>query len=172
MNEFERAAAALARGVGSPSVDPRYVGGPSVSPRYVGAPAVQTPGGTQQPIDWQPGNYTAGDVSMFGLGTFVIPAGSIGTNCVRVPVNPITPQRLGCPSTVQGLLLLSAVIGSTNLFNSTFGIPIELFSEVSTFPQILWPTIDTNTGITLVVANPTGAPLNFSPTFYGTQVRR
>jgi hypothetical protein len=79
---------------------------------------------------------------------------------------------MGCPSTTIGLLITQINISGTNLLSNSLGIPIELFSEVSTFPQILWPTLDTATGVQFVVANPTANALVFSGAFYGTQVRR
>jgi hypothetical protein len=79
---------------------------------------------------------------------------------------------MGCPSTTIGLLITQINISGTNLLSNALGVPIELLSEVSTFPQILWPTLDTATGVQFVVANPTANDLVFAGAFYGTQVRR
>lgn len=161
------------------NVQPVYpgqrVGGPAVNPFYVGVPAVaaQSPSGAD--VQYSPPQYVAGDVTYLGFGTATtntIPAGSVGTP-VNVSTNrPFTPQKMGCPSTVLGLFITQINISGTNLLANALGVPIELFSEVSTFPQILWPTLDTATGVQFVVANPTGGPLVFSGAFYGTQVRR
>jgi len=150
------------------------VGSPNVDPYYVGAPAVAEQAGAQgmPVVQYTPPVYVAGDVTYLGFAATSIPAGSVGT---PVPVStnrPFTPQKMGCPSTVLGLLITQINISGTNLLANSLGIPIELFSEVSTFPQILWPTLDTATGVEFVVANPTGAPLVYSGAFYGTQVRR
>lgn len=157
--------------VGSAEVAPRYVGSAEVQPRYVGAPAVATVA-PQKPVSYSGLTYTAGELSYFGMGSINIPANSVTTTDPLLPQRPITPQRLGCPSTVQGLLINAASIGGINLFASQLGIPIEMFSEVSTFPQMDWPTLEPSTGIAWTVTNPTGTDLAFKPTFYGTQVRR
>jgi len=152
---------------------PGRAGDPQVRPYYVGVPAVaagQDPSGNN--VSYGPPQYVAGDVTYLGFGSTSIPAGSIGTP-VDVSTNrPFTPQKMGCPSTVLGLLITQINISGTNLLANSLGVPVELLSEVSTFPQVLWPTLDTATGVQFVVANPTGGALVFSGAFYGTQVRR
>jgi hypothetical protein len=138
----------------------------------VTSPALAEASSGQAPVQYSAPQYVAGDVTYLGFASTSIPAGSVGTP-VNVSTNrPFTPQKMGCPSTVLGLLITQINISGTNLLANALGIPIELFSEVSTFPQILWPTLDTATGVQFVVANPTGAPLTYSGAFYGTQVRR
>lgn len=148
------------------------VGTPNVQPMFVGAPAEAIQRTPQNNVQYSPTQYVAGDVTYLGFNATVIPAGSVGTP-VNVSTNrPFTPQKMGCPSTTIGLLITQINISGTNILSNALGVPIELLSEVSTFPQILWPTLDTATGVQFVVANPTGAPLVFSGAFYGTQVRR
>jgi hypothetical protein len=150
--------------VGSPNVMPYYPG--------VGAPAVAIQQSSNQPVNYSDPQYVAGDVTYLGFGATVIPAGSIGTP-VNVSTNrPFTPQKMGCPSTVIGLLITQVNVSGTNILANALGAPIELLSEVSTFPQVLWPSLDTATGVQFVVANPTLANLTFSGAFYGPQVRR
>jgi len=159
------------------AVAPYYPGGrasgPQVNPYYVGVPAVaagQDPSGNN--VSYGAPQYVAGDVTYLGFGSTSIPAGSVGTP-VDVSTNrPFTPQKMGCPSTVLGLLITQINISGTNLLANSLGVPVELLSEVSTFPQVLWPTLDTATGVQFVVANPTAGALVFSGAFYGTQVRR
>ena len=152
---------------------PGRTGGPQPNPYYVGVPAVaagQDPSG--QNVSYGPPQYVSGDVTYLGFGSTSVPAGSIGTP-VDVSTNrPFTPQKMGCPSTVLGLLITQINISGTNLLANSLGVPVELLSEVSTFPQVLWPTLDTATGVQFVVANPTAGALVFSGAFYGTQVRR
>lgn len=150
--------------VGSPNVDPYYVGAPAV--------AAQVDSSGQPVVQYTPPVYVAGDVTYLGFAATSVPANSPGTSVPVSTNRPFTPQKMGCPSTVLGLLITQINISGTNLLANSLGIPIELFSEVSTFPQILWPTLDTATGVEFVVANPTGAALIFSGAFYGTQVRR
>lgn len=149
------------------------VGTPSVQPHYVGVPAaaVERPQ-QQQEVVYSPPQYVAGDVTYLGFAATSIPAGSVGTPVNVSTTRPFTPQKMGCPSTTIGLLITQINISGTNLLSNSLGIPIELFSEVSTFPQILWPTLDTATGVQFVVANPTANVLVFAGAFYGTQVRR
>jgi hypothetical protein len=161
--------------VGSTHVQPRYVGATQVSPFYpgrVGVPAQFDPAGAAQAgIQYSPQAYTAGDVTFFGIGRTTIPAGSTGTTFNVKPPRPCSPQMFICKSNVQNLLVLAISIAGTNILNGQTGVPIELFSEVSQAPQILYPSIDPSTGVDFTVSNPTGGDLVFSGAFYGTQVR-
>lgn len=154
----------------------RGVGGPGVSPYYVGVPAVAAgPDPSGQAVQYSPPNYVAGDVTYLGFGSTSVPPTASGGQGTSVPVStnrPFTPQKMGCPSTVLGLLITQINISGTNLLANSLGVPVELVSEVSTFPQVLWPTLDTATGVEFVIANPTAGALIFSGAFYGTQVRR
>jgi hypothetical protein len=152
-------------------VQPRYVGGVAVRPRYVGAPVEMVPNLGEQPVEYSPDAYKAGNLSFFGFGSTSIPAGSTGTTVTLNPVRPIHPQKLFTPSTVVGLLIVSASIGGTNLFAGSAGIPIEIFSEVSTSKPLDWITITPAVGVVFVIANPTAVALNFQGAIYGTSVR-
>lgn len=148
------------------------VGSPNVAPYYVGAPADQVAAAQGQAIQYSQPQYVAGDVTYLGFGATTIPAGSVGT-AVNVSTNrPFTPQKMGCPSTVINLLITQVNVSGTNILANALGAPIELLSEVSTFPQVLWPSLDTATGVQFVVANPTVGDLVFKGAFYGPQVRR
>jgi hypothetical protein len=150
----------------------QYVGSPNVQPYYVGAPADQVQPNQGQPVQYSQPQYVAGDVTYLGFGATTIPAGSVGTP-VNVSTNrPFTPQKMGCPSTVINLLITQVNVSGTNILANALGAPIELLSEVSTFPQVLWPSLDTATGVQFVVANPTLGDLVFKGAFYGPQVRR
>lgn len=162
--------------VGDPSVRPYYTGDPRVSPFYpgVGAPLalVEQGAGAQRAIEYGQMQYVAGDVTWFGIGRTVVATGGARQTVDKKPQRPMAPQSFRSPSTVQGLLLHEISIAGTNIFNASEGVPIEFFSEVSTAPQIVFPTIETSTGVQFVVSNPTGADLVFSGGFYGTAVRR
>ncbi|HLO20030.1 MAG TPA: hypothetical protein VK192_06005 [Sphingomicrobium sp.] len=174
MNDYSNLAGQMLGGVGDVDIRPRYVGDVSIQPRYVGAPAemVQSQGPLGKPVQYSPAEYVAGNVTWFGLGRTVITAGATGQVVSIKPLRPITPQKIFCPSTNQGLLLAQASIGGTNIFANQAGVPIELFSEVSTAPQIEWPTIDTSVGIDFTLINPTLADIVFTGALYGTAVRR
>lgn len=174
MNQYQNLAGQMLGGVGDVSVAPRYVGDPSIDPRYVGAPVAMQAAPQQQgaPIQYSPAAYVSGEVTWFGLGITSILPGAVGQIVSVKPLRPITPQKIFCPSTNQGLLLSQASIGGTNIFANQAGVPIELFSEVSTAPQIEWPTIDTSVGIDFTLINPTLAAINFTGALYGTAVRR
>lgn len=149
----------------------RAVGSPNVSPYYVGAPAVAVQQPTGQDVQYSQPQYVAGDVTYLGFGTTQIAPGAT----VTVPVEtdrPFTPQKMGCPSTVIGLQIQQVNVSGTNILANSLGVPVELLSEVSTFPQVLWPSLDTATGVKFVVFNPTALTLNFTGAFYGPQVRR
>lgn len=151
------------RGVGSPNVMPYYPG--------VGAPAVAIDQTSNMPVNYSQPQYVAGDVTYLGFGTTAV--GSGATVVVSVQTDrPFTPQKMGCPSTVIGLLITQVTVSGTNILANQQGVPIELLSEVSTFPQVLWPSLDTATGVQFTVFNPTTGTLNFSGAFYGPQVRR
>jgi hypothetical protein len=172
MSNAQYIADQLLRGAGA-------VGDPSVRPYNalsgMGAPVqmMDQPGAGAPPVQYTSQAYVAGDVSWFGFGHTVVPSGSTGTVVPLTPKRPLAPQKLFCPSNVQNLELTSADIAGTNLFASGLGIPIELFSEVSTSPQISWPTIDTNTGIDFTLVNTiTAGNKNFRGAFYCTALRR
>lgn len=175
MNPQSMAAAMLSnsRGsVGDPNIHPSYIGDPTIHPNYIGAPIAEAPNPGMGPITYSQTEYVSGDVTWFGFGITSILAGATGQVVSIKPLRPITPQKIFCPSTNQGLLLAQASVGGTNIFANQAGVPIELFSEVSTAPQIRWPTIDTAVGIDFSLINPTGAAIPFTGAMYGTALRR
>lgn len=158
--------------VGAVDVEPRYIGAVDVQPRYVGsAPAQMTPGLQQKPVQYSPQAYKAGDLTYFGLGVTNVAAGAQVT-LQFTPIKPFAPTHLRTPSTIQGLLLIQIDIGGINVWASSLGVPIELFSEVATQPPIDWPSIDPAVGIEFTVSNPTAGALNFTGALYGTALRR
>lgn len=159
--------------VGDPNIHPSYIiGDPTIHPNYIGAPIAEAPNPGMGPITYSQTEYVSGDVTWFGFGITSILAGATGQVVSIKPLRPITPQKIFCPSTNQGLLLAQASVGGTNIFANQAGVPIELFSEVSTAPQIRWPTIDTAVGIDFSLINPTGAAIPFTGAMYGTALRR
>ncbi len=176
MNPHSLANAMLSGSVGDPSIVANYVGDPNINPwsPRVGAPVEQVGAGQNGngPIQYSDTVYVAGDVTWFGFGLTSILAAAVGQVVSIKPLRPITPQKIFCPSTNQGLLVGAASVGGTNIFANQAGVPIELFSEVSTAPQIRWPTIDTSVGIDFTLINPTGAAIPFTGAMYGTALRR
>lgn len=151
-------------GVGVPGIQPYYPG--------VGIPVAAVESAqAQQPVQYSDPQYVAGDVTYLGFNATTIAAAATATVTVSTQ-RPFKPQKMGCPSTTIGLLITQVTISGTNLLSNALGIPVELFSEVSTFPQINWPTLDTATGVDFTVRNPTAGDLVFSGAFYGTQLRR
>lgn len=159
------------------AIQPQYPGGvgvPGITPYYpgqVGLPVAQTAQSTQQAVQYSDPAYVAGDVTYLGFNATSIAAAATVTVTVSTQ-RPFKPQKMGNPSTTTGLLIQQVNISGTNLLSNSLGVPIELFSEVSTFPQINWPTLDTATGVDFVINNPTTGALVFSGAFYGTQLRR
>ena len=175
MNPSSMASAMLSRSAGSvgdPSIHPQYIGDPSVHPNYIGAPIQQAQNPQMGPITYSETEYVSGDVTWFGFGITSILANAAGQVVSIKPLRPITPQKIFAPSTNQGLLLGQASVGGTNIFANQAGVPIELFSEVSTAPQIRWPTIDTAVGIDFTLINPTAGAIPFTGAMYGTALRR
>lgn len=152
-------------------IQPQYVGSVAVRPRYVGAPAEMVPNLGEQPVEYSPDAYRAGNLSFFGFGSNNIPAGSTGTTVELNPVRPIHPQKLFMPSTIVGLLINSVSVGGTNMFAGSLGVPIEIFSEVSTSKPLDWITLTPAVGIVFVISNPTAVALSFQGGIYGTSVR-
>ena len=168
--------------VGDPSIRPRFPGQMHGFDQFgaqgVGAPVVNH-GSHPRPV--MPGSreiayhdmeYVAGDVTYFGLGSSTVVANNV-TEVTLKPLRPIVPQKILIPSTLTGLLLQQVSIGGTNIFANTQGVPVELFSEVSTAPQIDFPTIDTAVGIDFL--HPEHRPaqtLFFTGAIYGTAIRR
>lgn len=175
MNANDMAAQMLSnsRGsVGDPNVHPSYIGDPTIHAQYIGAPIQQTEQSANGPITYSEAAYVAGDVTWFGFGITSVLANAVGQVISIKPLRPITPQKIFCPSTNQGLLIGQASVGGTNIFANQVGVPIELFSEVSTAPQIRWPTIDTAVGIDFTLINRTAAAIDFTGAMYGTALRR
>lgn len=157
------------------AVQPQMVGAPlMVQPQMIGAPVQyqQSPQGFAKPIEVSAEAYVDGGLTYLGFGSTQVLAGAINQNITISTDRPFTPQYLRCPSTVIGLLINGVFLEGTNLYANQAGVPIEMFSEVATAQQIRWPTLDTSTGITFAVSNPTAGALNFQGAFYGTQVRR
>lgn len=161
---------AMLGSVGDPNIQPRYVGDPNIAPRYVGAP-LQRVDAAGNPIQYSEQAYLAGNVTWFGLGATVIGAG-LTVVVDKKPLRPMTPQSFRMPSTTQGLLVSQISVAGTNIFAGQEGTPQEFFSEVSTAPQLEFPTIDTSTGVQITLINPTGAAITFTGGFYGTALRR
>lgn len=163
-------------GVGAAlAIQPQMVGNPLiVQPQMVGAPVAYeaTTAGFAKPVQVSPEAYVDGGLTYLGFGATNVPAGAVQQNIPIATQRPFTPQHLRLPSTVIGLLINAVLLEGTNLYANQLGVPIELFSEVATAPQMPWPTLDTSTGIIFVVSNPTAGALTFSGAFYGTQVRR
>lgn len=172
MNANERLARKLLAGKGAVGmrVQPYRVGA-TVQPHYVGAPAARVPNAQGSPIQYSGTEYLAGDVTFIGFGQTVVLAGAVNAQITINVLRPFTPQKMFCPSTIVGLLVNNVAFQGTNIFANNLGVPIEQFSEVSTFPQIVWPTIDPATGVVFTVSNPTGGNLNFEGGMYGTDVR-
>ena len=168
-------------GVGAPlMVQPQMIGAAlNVQPQFmrpnaIGAPVLyeQAQQSFGRPVQVSPEAYVDGGLTYLGFGATTIAAGVVQQNVLISTQRPFTPQHLRLPSTVIGLLINAVLLEGTNLYANQAGVPIELFSEVATAPQMPWPTLDTSTGIVFVVSNPTAGDLIFSGAFYGTQVRR
>jgi hypothetical protein len=178
MNDAQAAAALLGMSgsVGDPAIAPYYpgrVGDVAVQPRYVGLPIQYDQGpAPATPVQLSQQSYVSAEVTWFGLGSTAIAASSVGQNVSVKPLRPFTPQRQYHPSTIQDLLVIAASIGGTNIYSNMAGVPVELFSEVSTAPQISWPTVDTSVGIDFSVANLQAVIQPFRGALYGTAARR
>lgn len=162
-------------GVGSVSVQPHYVAGPGdMYPQYegVGAPAVPVPSLGAKPTAYAPTEYYSSDITYLGTGIIAIGANSTITTQKILPDRPFKPQNFKFTSNVQNVDILAITIAGTNILNNQAGFPIELISEVSTFNQIDWPTLDPAIGFTLTLRNNNGAGVSVRGGMYGTQVRQ
>lgn len=164
-------------GVGDVDIAPNYPGygrsgvGLNVQPRYVGAPINRVEGALDRPVNVSATQYVAADTTWFGLGSTDIAANATQTVKLK-PLRPFVPQRQYHPSTIQDILILQASIGGTNIYSNVDGVPVELFSEVSTSPQIEWPTLETSVGIDFQVQNLVASIQPFRGALYGTAARR
>lgn len=161
-------------GVGQVEVLPSYVGySPRVQPYQVGAPVERVPQGVgEKPVKYEDDPWIAGNVSYIGFGRVAVNAGVVNQQIPIAVLRPFTIQILHFPSTVVGLILNEVQFEGNNILSNNTGIDFEAFSEVSTIPQIRWPTIDQATGITFVVSNLTGGNLFFQGGAYGATLRR
>ncbi len=164
----------------APHYMPPGTGVGGVSPYYpgqvpgVGLPIEQTavPMAGGVPVEVSPTQYVAANVSYMGLGdTLLTPLVSNFDITLR-PLRPIRPQKIGFPSNVQDILINQITIGGTTVFANNDGIPIEMLSEVSIFPQIAYPTIDPATGVVFQVTNLLNVNQQLRGMVYGTVARR
>lgn len=83
--------------------------------------------------------YQAGDVTYFGLGPQKFAWGE-RRRVKWEPDRDFKAQKLGIPMNVAGYVVHQIESGGVELLvPQKSGIPMELFSEVSTFPQVHWP---------------------------------
>jgi len=93
----------------------------------------------------------------FGLGSSTFAWGERRTVSI-VPLRPFRPEKLMVPSNVEGFLVFSLAFGKTDLLAHSRGIPIELLTEVSTFPQVLWPELGPGVAVTFDLQAPPEPP--------------
>lgn len=126
----------------------------------------------EAPIEYSNTEYTSGGNSYFGFGQSVIPANSRAVLQFN-PIRPFEPMEMRCPSTVIGLLIEQINIQGVQFFanKAGFGVPIEMYSEVSLLKGLEAATINPDTGVEITIFNPTAGDLIFSGCFRGTQVR-
>jgi hypothetical protein len=153
-------------------VEPHYVGYPGEGYSDVGAPVQAVPSLNRQPTQYAPTEYYSSDITYLGTGLITVPANQTITTAKILPDRPFKPQNFKFASNVQNLDLISITIAGTNILNNQLGFPVELLSEVSTFNQIDWPTLDPAIGFTMTIRNNTASPLVLRGGMYGTQVRQ
>ncbi len=180
MDDFERAINAERGGVGAVRI--RRGAGVAIRGNRMraGAPVEMVQSFDEQPVQISPEKFVAADRSYFGIGYNpalttaggnLVAAGADRTKINFLPERPIEPMRWIMPSTITGLFINQIKINGTDLLPSDLGVPCELFSEVSTAPDIDWITINTTPGVQFYVSNPTGEALLFTGAFAGTQAR-
>lgn len=104
---------------------------PRVEPWYVGKP-----GGA---VEYSPPQYEAGQVGYVGTGAHAFKWGEEKTITVELKA-PFCAQKFEAARSGWELLVMGLRVGDKELLRSdTAGVPLFLFSSVSTFPQILWP---------------------------------
>ena len=166
--EFERVAANMLRNnsVGSPQIRGRGA-------FRVGAPARKGMGPNTDEVIYDDEEYYSGGDTYFGIGAVVIPAGASRQAIKRNPIRPFKPLEFRCKSSVQDLIINQIKIRGTEYFanEDEDGMPIETFSEVSEMAGLEWETIQTDTGVTILVSNPTDEDLVFSGGWQGVQLR-
>ncbi len=89
---------------------------------------------------------------------------------VLMPAREFAGHRMMLPSTLAGYLIMGAKAGGQAVFANAAGVPVELFSEVSTAPQIRWPVIGAGIPLELELRAPScpPAPHPFIGAMYGT----
>ena len=80
-------------------------------------------------------HYSAGDVTYFGLGVHPF-EWSERRALTFEPQRRFEPLRLGVPFHSAGFLVMSLQIAGEELLGNGLGMPVELLSELSRFPQI------------------------------------
>lgn len=109
----------------------------------------------------------------FGLGVHFF-AWEEQRKVTFTPMREFDPRGLIVPSTVSGYTVVSAHAAGVDMLPSAGGIPCELFSEVSTAPQIIWPALGPEKPLTMVLRAPAcpKAPNPFLGAMYGVALEK
>jgi hypothetical protein len=135
-------------------------------------------------------------VTYLGLGQLQMPWLGRGELTVTA-LREFQPEKLGLPSYLAGYSIEELRVGEQRLTKPGTQLPIELFSELSTFPQIVWPRLGPDRPVVFTlhapacpprregfwrksfgmpyswkVIEPPAAPPAFTGAFYGTSVPR
>ncbi len=120
------------------------------------------------PAPMSPFPICAVDRTWFGLGMTPFEWGERKTIKI-VPDRAFNPERLVVPASLAGYLLYQQSHGGITLFANESGVPIEFFSELSTAPHVLYPSLGPDQALELDIRAPhvPKAPPPFTGALYG-----
>lgn len=92
-----------------------------------------------------------GDVVYFGVGRHAFAWGERRTVTAE-PDRNFQPLKFGAP--IGGFVIFAITAAGEELFGNALGVPVELLSEVSTFPQPRWPELGPGRAVAFDVQAP------------------
>ncbi len=112
--------------------------------------------------------YEQGNVTYFGIGSHAF-AWNETRRISCEPARDLRPAKFGVPATIAGYTIRQIEVDGAPLLVAGAGVPAELFSEVSTFPQVLWPLMGQGKPVVFEVTAPPPppGPAPFTGAFYG-----
>jgi hypothetical protein len=111
--------------------------------------------------------YTERRKEILPLGSTTIAAGATEIVTVR-PQRPFRVERLTLTASAPGALLVDFRVGATPQFVSAGAVPVEVFGPTATDNVLHGDTASVGMDITIVIVNPTAAPIDVAGAIVGT----
>jgi len=127
---------------------------------------------------YRPESFQSGGNSYLGLASTTAADNAIGAGLSKsfknIPERPFLPLQFMAVSRVTGLLVQQISMNNKNFMSQSdgYGMPVELFTEVSQAMGLVWDTISTSNGVTLKIFNQNAVSADFLAGFAGIQLEQ